>query len=284
MEQLARRIAQSWGVPSVRLRRLHGGSVGEVYAATTADGRQIVAKVDRSARPTLDVEGFMLDYLAEQSALPVPRVLFCTPDLLLMTALPGRSSFSAAAERDAADRLVALHALSAPTYGFPRDTLIGGLPQPNRPERSWITFFREQRLLHRGRAALDAGRLPPRLFARLTRCAERLEEWLEEPERPSLIHGDVWTTNVLAEGDRITGFLDPAVYYADPEIELAFVTLFGTFGRPFFEHYREQRPIKPGFFEQRRTLYNLYPLLVHVQLFGGGYVGQVEESLRALGC
>ena len=98
-------------------------------------------------------------------------------------------------------------------------------------------------------------------------------------DQPSLIHGDVWTTNVLASSERITGFLDPAIYYADPEIELAFITLFNTFGRPFFQRYHELRPISTDFWEIRRDLYNLYPLLVHVRLFGGGYVGAVEQIL-----
>ena len=120
--------------------------------------------------------------------------------------------------------------------------------------------------------------------ARVERLAGRVGEWLVEPARPALIHGDVWTTNVLAHGGRITAFLDPAIYYADPEMELAFIGLFGTFGRAFYEAYHSLRPIAPGFFEERRDLYNLYPLLVHVRLFGGSYVGQVERTLADYGC
>lgn len=114
-------------------------------------------------------------------------------------------------------------------------------------------------------------------------CA-RLGEWLEEPARPSLIHGDLWGGNVLAADGRISGFIDPAIYYADPEIELAFTTLFGTFGDAFFRRYGELRPLRARFFEERRDLYNLYPLLVHVRLFGGEYVSQVEAILRKFGC
>ena len=80
---------------------------------------------------------------------------------------------------------------------------------------------------------------------------------------------------MIARGDRIAGFIDPAIYHADAEIELAFTTLFNTFSTPFFRRYHEIRPIRDGFFDLRRDLYNLYPLLVHVRLFGGGYVGAV---------
>jgi fructosamine-3-kinase len=128
-----------------------------------------------------------------------------------------------------------------------------------------------------------AGRLSTSLMARLERFASRLGNWLIEPAWPSLLHGDVWTTNVLALGDEITAFLDPAISYGEPEIELAFITLFGTFGRPFFERYAEIRSLQPGFFETRRDIYNLYPLLVHVRLFGGGYVAAVDQTLARFG-
>jgi len=134
------------------------------------------------------------------------------------------------------------------------------------------------------RVALEAGRLPGATMTRIETLARRLDEWIEVPDQPSLIHGDLWGGNVLAKDGRIAGFVDPAIYYADAEIELAFSTLFSTFGAPFFKCYDEIRPIRDGFFEARRDLYNLYPLLVHVRLFGGGYVGSLEANLRKLGC
>ncbi len=226
----------------------------------------------------------MLRYLAENSELPVPAVLHSEPGFLLMSYLPGRNTFSGGAQEDAADILAALHDVSSTRFGLERDTLIGGLHQPNPWTDSWLEFFREQRLLYMGRLGVESGRLPAAVLARIETLGGRLERWLAEPERPSLIHGDAWTGNILAEGGRITGFVDPAIYYADAEIELAFTTLFGTFGEPFFNRYTSLRPIAPGFFEERRHLYNLYPLLVHVRLFGGSYVASVERILRQFGC
>jgi fructosamine-3-kinase len=127
--------------------------------------------------------------------------------------------------------------------------------------------------------ALRAGRLPVGTMRRIEQVAGRLETWIDEPARPGLIHGDAWGGNILCRSGRVAGFIDPALYYADPEIELAFGTLFGTFGEAFFDRYREFRPIAPGFEETRRPLYLLYPLLVHVRLFGGGYVGSVDRIL-----
>jgi fructosamine-3-kinase len=129
-----------------------------------------------------------------------------------------------------------------------------------------------------------AGCLSARAFARAEKLAGRLSEWIPGDGKPSLVHGDAWGGNVLCRRGRVAAFIDPAIYYADPEIELAFGTLFGTFGRPFFRRYGEIRALRDGFFETRRDLYNLYPLLVHVRLFGGSYVGDVERTLARFGC
>lgn len=262
---------------------LSGGCIGQVYRVRLGDGTRLVAKADDGRNPQLDVEGYMLRYLATHSDLPVPEVLHSAPRLLLMTFLPGDSRFNARSQAHAAELLAALHDVTAEAYGLERDTLIGGLHQPNPWTGSWLDFFREQRLLYMAGQGVDARRLPREIQARLERFCAQLDRWLSEPQRPSLIHGDVWTTNVLAQDGRITGFVDPAIYYADPEIELAFTTLFGTFGDPFFARYREIRPLAPGFFEERRDIYNLYPLLVHVRLFGGSYVNSVDSILRRFG-
>lgn len=272
------------GYPVVDIEPLGGGCISEVFLVRLANGEGLVAKADPDHAVGLSIEAFMLGYLAAHSRLPVPSVYHASDNLLLMSFVPGESRFSAAAECHAAEQLADLHAITAPTFGFDRDTLIGGLRQPNEPALSWLDFFRERRLHYMVGEAAKAGRLPAGIMRRVDRLSERLEQWLEEPSAgPSLIHGDVWTTNVLARGDRVTAFLDPAIYFAHAEIELAFITLFGTFSTAFFERYGEIRPIAPGFFEERRHLYNLYPLLVHVRLFGGSYVASVDRVLQQFG-
>jgi fructosamine-3-kinase len=186
-------------------------------------------------------------------------------------------------EVHAADLLAALHWITAPSYGLDFDTLIGGLPQVNTRTHSWLDFFREKRLEAMAEQAFVAGRLPSRTRTRLHHLGENLTRWLEEPEAPSLLHGDVWSGNVLTGSEGVVAFLDPAIYYGHPEIELAFITMFSTFGDRFFRRYQEHHRISPGFWETRRDLYNIYPLLVHVRLFGGGYLSEVERTLERFG-
>lgn len=272
------RVREALDTDVVRERELAGGCIADVRRLTLADGRDIVAKVGHG----LALEGFMLSYLARHSRLPVPEVLFSAEDLLLMEYLPTSGQLSEKSQENAAEHLAALHGVTGPAFGFDRTTVIGGLKQPNEPGTSWLEFFRDQRLMYMTETAVHTKKLPPEVALRIAKLGERLEKWIDGHAKPTLIHGDMWTGNVLVNGDRIAGFVDPAIYYADPEIELAFSTLFGTFGEPFFKRYAEHHPPRAGFAE-RKDLYNLYPLLVHVRLFGAAYVSDVEMILKRFG-
>jgi fructosamine-3-kinase len=281
---LAARISIALGTDVRRLAPLAGGCVGDVSAVDLSSGDRVVVKAaPAGADARLDLEGWMLGYLGDRSALPVPAVRYAASDLLIMDLIDTSGGITGDAERDAADHLAGLHNIQGQSFGLERDTLIGGLHQPNTESQSWLTFFAEQRLFYMATEAHTAGHLPVALMDRVERLCGKLPDWLSEPAHPSLIHGDMWTGNVLCHGGRIAGFIDPAIYYADAEIELAFATLFGTFGDAFFARYEEHRPLAPGFFEERRNLYNLYPLLLHVRLFGGSYVQSVERTLKKFG-
>jgi fructosamine-3-kinase len=272
-------IEVSFGERLKSVRPMGGGCIGEVYKVELEDGTPLVAKVDRDRESHLEREAYMLRYLRENSDLPVPEVYEGSETLLLMEFIEGASHFSAGAERHAAKLLAGLHDISADAYGLERNTLIGSLDQPNPWTESWTEFFREQRLLYIAKVAHEAGRLPARDLLRVERLSERLDELIGEPNPPALIHGDVWSANVLARGDRINAFLDPALYYADPEIELSSISLFNSFGDTFLKRYAKIRGIDDRFYETRRDLYNLYPLLVHTYYFGGRYLNLVRSAL-----
>ena len=263
--------------------RLSGGMIGDVFRIVLRDGECIVAKISQNPDAALDIEGRMLRYLHQHTQLTIPQVIHSEKQLLLMTHIPNNGRMSNSGERETARQIAALHTLTNRQYGLEFDTLIGSLQQPNPLTDSWIKFFREHRILYMADLAHQEGRLPLDTRKNIDELAKRLEEFLHEPTQPSLIHGDLWGGNILARDGQLAGFIDPAIYFADPEIELAFGTLFGTFGPSFFEHYQQIHPIQQGFFEIRRDIYNIYPLLVHVRLFGGGYVHQVNTILKRFG-
>jgi len=276
-------VTNATGAAVTHVAPLTGGCIGDVWRVDLADGRRLVAKV-AGTDGALDIEGYMLDYLARTRTIPVPEVIHAEPDLLIMEYMETSGRLDTTAQEHAADLLAALHDITANAYGHERDTLIGSLRQPNPWTESWLEFFGDHRLIHMGRLALDNGSLPRDVYARLEKFREtKLETYIDPAGRPSLIHGDMWGGNVLVRSGHIAAFIDPAIYHGDAEIELAFATLFNTYSDPFFRRYNEHRPIRPGFFEARRDIYNLYPLLTHTCYFGGQYATQVDRILRRYG-
>ena len=279
--ELRQRIATLLGSPVRHCSALSGGCISQVYRLDLSDGRSLVAKRGDPGGG-LALEGHMLRALGE-AGWPVPEVLHEERELLLLSFVASDGEQDALAEEWAADLIAARHAVAQPGFGFPVDTVIAGLPQSNRHSERWIPFFAEQRLLAMAAQARRAGTLPEADHRRIERLAGRLERWLGEPAQASLIHGDLWGGNILFHGHEVAAVIDPACYWADAEIELAFTTLFHTFGDAFYRRYAAHRPIAEGFFEERRDLYNLYPLLVHLRLFGGSYLSSLRAILKRFG-
>jgi fructosamine-3-kinase len=277
---LAARVRALLGVDIAASHPLAGGCIADVRRLELVDGRVVAAKW--APRGGLAVEAWMLEYLSANSDLPLPGVVGSADDLLVLEWVANDGRGSERAEEHAAHLLAGLHQRRWSSFGLERDTMIGALVQPNAASDSWLEFFAERRLRWFARQACRAGRLSEAALGRVERVADRLDRWLVEPEHASLIHGDLWGGNVLIHDGAVAAFVDPAVYRADAEIELAFTTLFGTFSRRFFDAYAEHRPMAPDFFEVRRDLYNLYPLLVHTILFGGHYADSVDRIAHRL--
>jgi fructosamine-3-kinase len=280
-ESTAAAVQAALDVDVRALEPLSGGCISPVYRAALADGREVAVKAGDPGGG-LDLEAWMLERLGA-AGWPVPAVLHAQAALLVLEYVDSDGGDGEAGQRHAAELLARLHGRAEPHFGLERDTVIAGLPQRNEPAERWVPFFVEQRLLAMASQAREAGRLAADLHRRIEALVPLLESRLQEPDHPALIHGDLWSGNLLFRHDRLAAVIDPACYCADPEIELAFSTLFHSFGDSFFARYAELRPIAPGFFEERRDLYNLYPLLVHLRLFGAGYAGAIDRTLRRFG-
>lgn len=258
---------------------LSAANNAQIYRMKMENGGSCVTKV---AENGLDIEAFMLTYLKTKSKLPVPTVYYSNEHVIIMEFIDSNHGIDDAGQRHAAELLAELHKIGSDSYGFEQDTLIGFLRQPNRKDKDWVRFFTEQRLLYTAEEALKENKIDKKLMKQVEKLAGKLPGYIKTPNPPSLIHGDIWSGNVLSTRGKIAAFLDPAIYYADREMELAFILLLNTFGDAFFSRYHEITPIQPGFFEERAEIYSLYPLLVHARLFGTSYARKAQKILDKL--
>ncbi len=255
---------------------LSAANNARIYRLTFADKTVAVAKI---AERSLDIEAFMLTYLKKNSKLPVPTVYYSNEHVIIMDFVETQYSIDANGQSNAAEVLAELHRITTKNYGFERDTLVGALRQPNPETPDWRAFFGQHRLIYMAGEALKEKKIDAKMMKQVEKLVDKLDKYITTPNPPGLVHGDVWGGNLLINKGRVAAFVDPAIYFADPEIELAFIKSFNTFDDFFFRRYAELNPIKPGFFEERAELYSLYPLLVHTRLFGLSYARKAQRIL-----
>lgn len=174
--------------------------------------------------------------------------------------------------------LANLHKNLSSTFGLDHDNYIGSLIQSNSQTDNWIDFFIQSRISPQLKLAIDKGKLEANLVKKFETLFSNLPSLLPV-EKPSLLHGDLWNGNIMCNDVGRPFIIDPAVYYGHREMDLAFTYLFGGFDSGFYHSYSEVFPLEPGF-DKRVDIYNLYPLLVHVNLFGGGYANQAISILN----
>ncbi|MCX7860732.1 MAG: fructosamine kinase family protein [Chloroflexus sp.] len=268
---------------------LLGGSFGARLARVTVGGQRFALKWAASgpAAAMVAAEAHGLRALAATNTIRIPTVVFACeangnqPAIVLSEWIENDGHPPDPARLG--EQLAALHRCTGTAYGLDRDNFIGGTPQCNGWLDDWIAFFRDRRLLPQIELAGQNGLLPPRRRQALERVVSRLADWLSGvPHVPSLIHGDLWSGNVIAGPGGTPALIDPAISYSDREAELAFTELFGGFSPRFYAAYQAVWPLDPGY-RDRRDLYNLYHLLNHLNLFGEGYGAQVDAVARRYG-
>jgi protein-ribulosamine 3-kinase len=264
-------------------RSVGGGCINA--AVTLSDGEQTYfVKVNAPNRlPMFEAEAAGLAAIAATATIRVPEPL-CTgtaggQSFIAMEhiALSGRSAQGAV---EAGQQLAAMHRASRPDFGWDRDNTIGSTPQENAPDPDWIAFWRERRLGFQLDLAAQNGYCG-RLQEQGRRLLAAFPALIDHAPEPSLLHGDLWGGNIGFDraGDPV--IFDPAVYYGDREADLAMTELFGGFGPDFYAAYQEAWPLDAGY-RTRKTLYNLYHILNHLNLFGSGYLGQAEAMIGRL--
>ncbi len=268
MTAFARRVAALTGLPEERLERLAGGDLSEALMVRRPDGRRSVAKRDLTA----GAEATMLRAIAA-AGIPAPAVEGEHDGVLLLGHIPNDGVFSPSAWADVGSALRRLHEHEGEHYGWPVDYQIGTVAIDNRERRDWPGFWVEQRL------AATAAVLDRPWRERVGRLADRAGEVVPPAPRPVLLHGDLWSGNILVFEGRLAALIDPACYHGDSEVDLAMLTLFDSPGESFWEAYGA---LEAGW-EERRPLYQLFPALLHMRLFGDTYRGMVDRLLTRLG-
>lgn len=277
-------IQQKTGAKSsiYEIAEVAGGSINEVYRLQTAAGFFILKLNNAQQFPKMferEAEG--LGAIQKTKTVAVPEVI-ATGHLgynsfLLMEYLENGTK-TAASMQLLGSQLAQMHLNTSPDFGFEKDNYMGSLLQSNRKHATWKSFFVEERLKPMVKLAFDASFIDPKLVLDFEKLYQKLGGLFEE-EKPALIHGDLWSGNYLISSAGKPYLIDPAVSYGFREFDLAMTHLFGGFSTDFYQAYQEGFPLQADW-QKRIDVWNLYPLLLHLNLFGTGYLGQVKNALR----
>jgi fructosamine-3-kinase len=259
-----------------------GGCIHRALALSDGKRRYFAKCNDATAAAMFETEADGLRALAACGAMRVPQVVATgCADGQSFLVLEYLDLCGSGDGRRLGRALAAMHRCLGPHYGWPRDNYIGASVQHNAASDGWAQFYAAQRLLPQLAWARDKG-CSRRLYDAGIRLAQHVEDFFDGvTPQPSLLHGDLWGGNAgyLADGTPVV--FDPATYWGDREADLAMTELFGGFGAAFMAAYREAWPVDSGY-GVRRTLYNLYHILNHYNLFGGGYAAQAEAMAGRL--
>ena len=280
---LEKRLEGLIGRAPTHLDPVGGGDLGTSYCARQADGPKLFVKEYKGGAPDIAAaEARGLTWLADARALAVARVVAVEiqGSMLVLEWIESGPPSADAFERFGR-KLSALHAAGSPIFGHSADNYLGPIRQNNAPVDDWPSFYGERRIRPLLRLAQDQALVPSRLSKRLEGLIEKLPNRCGPPEVPARLHGDLWRGNLMMDGNSQPVLIDPAAYGGHREVDLAMMRLFGGFPERAFEAYAECAPLSPGS-PERVPLYQIYPLLVHVLLFGPSYLASLTEAVDAV--
>lgn len=261
-----------------------GGNINQTFCLNTSLGPFLLKTNTQPQTDIFETESKGLDYLRKQDHMHIPQV-FCQGNeegmnyLLMEWITEGKVCHNYWEEM--AKGLAQLHGNKAGKFGLAGDNYISILPQVNTEMDNWPHFFIENRLEKMLAIALAKKMIDQSFLKKFRKIYPRMSSLFPD-EEPSLVHGDLWSGNVLANEKGNPCLIDPAVYYGHREMDLAFSQLFGGFNIRFYQMYKEIFPLAPGF-RERSEIYNLYPLLVHLILFGKSYFPAIVKTMDKIG-
>ncbi len=258
-----------------------GGSINSAYKLRFGDSCYFLKVNSSSTFPNMflaEMEG--LRRIMQSNTIAVPEVIACgqsNQEQYLLLEWIEKSASSTEFEYEFGRKLAALHRLSNSKFGLDHSNYIASLSQSNVLNESWTDFFVSERLAPQLKLAVDNDLINCGMTKDLERLFTRLDN-LYPTEKPSLVHGDLWIGNFIT-GVAKPYLIDPAIAFAHREVDIAMTMLFGGFSTSFYQTYIESFPLQKGW-QQRVDLWNLYPLMVHLNLFGAGYLPQIQSNLK----
>ena len=263
------------------LMPLSGGSINEAFMIETVDGKYFLKYNRASAYPGMfEQEAKGLKILYDAGEIRVPELIGfdeTSEYTYLVLEYLGSAGRKQNFWEDFGRKLASLHRHTNDYFGLDHDNYIGSLKQYNKRHESWRQFFIEERLMVQMEMAGHSGLLSSSMQQAFERLFESLDSIFPD-EPPALIHGDLWSGNFMVDEKGQACVIDPAVYYGCREMDIGMSRLFGVFGTEFYQAYNEAYPMEAGWHE-RIEICNLYPLMVHVNLFGAGYLASVQSIL-----
>lgn len=259
-----------------------GGSINDARRIDTSQGVYFVKLNDAEKYPEMfAAEADGLEFLREKSEFLIPKPI-CTGNTDGTTWIIMENIASSRKNADFwqkfGSRTARMHQQTNATFGYHRDNFLGTLPQKNTQLDNWADFFVNYRLEPQIKLARDSGIASAEMLRLFDKLAHRAERYFPQ-EPPAALHGDLWNGNFMPDANGDAVIFDPAVYYGHREMDLGMTKLFGGYEAAFYEAYNEIYPLEQGW-EDRVKVANLYYLMAHVNLFGGGYVAQVMQILR----
>lgn len=272
-------------VTTVSAQPVGGGSINQCYKLTFSNSHTLFCKVNsRVQYPDLFIkEQAGLQLLHRTSTIATPKVIACTENethqVLLLEWIES-SQKTKPFFQNFGKALAHLHGQTQDSFGLDYNNYMGSVPQQNNYSQNWPSFFIEQRLKPLVQQSSQQQLLSAKEYGLFEKLYSRLPQ-LFEPEKPSLLHGDLWSGNYMCGPAQTPYLIDPAVYYGHRSADLAMTTLFGGFDKAFYEAYHYYNPL-PHNYQTQWQVCNLYPLLIHLLLFGKSYLSSIRQTLVRL--
>ena len=265
------------GSRAVEIRPLSGGCIANSQYVCLANGQELFWKSGKLAQNTFKTEALALQDISLTKTIRVPKVLYVDHENLCLEYIcQGKEQEKSASLFG--KKLAALNLHSASEFGWVQNNYIGATTQINTWERDWTTFFTEHRLQFQFDLLKSVSKDFENLFYDFKEAVKNIINSLRSIQ-PGLIHGDLWSGNYFYDEQGEPVIFDPATYYGHPEMELAMTTLFGGFSKKFYEAYTDTYPLEEGW-QERLTIYKVYHLLNHINLFGSSYLSQTQHAMK----